>query len=103
MVKKKHHKNENLVYTVFRYCDFRISTMNKTTQAPRPPTKRMSVTLPTDVAEMLELLATNQGITQNEAIRKAIATEAYFQKEIKQGSTVLIMNSDKSVKEVVFR
>ncbi len=72
-------------------------------QASRPPTKRMSVTLPTDVAEMLEFLATNQGISQNEAIRKAIATEAYFQKEIKQGSTVLIMNSDKSVKEVVFR
>ncbi|NEP90919.1 MAG: hypothetical protein F6K18_31190 [Okeania sp. SIO2C2] len=77
--------------------------MNNTAQASRPPTKRMSVTLPTDVAEMLEFLATNQGITQNEAIRKAIATEAYFQKEIKQGSTVLIMNSDKSVKEVVFR
>ncbi|NEQ35221.1 MAG: hypothetical protein F6K40_02415 [Okeania sp. SIO3I5] len=72
-------------------------------QASRPPTKRMSVTLPTDVAEMLEFLATSQGITQNEALRKAIATEAYFQKEIKQGSTVLIMNSDKSVKEVVFR
>ncbi|MGD1703308.1 CopG family transcriptional regulator [Dapis sp. BLCC M229] len=72
-------------------------------QASRPSTKRMSVTLPTDVAEMLEFLARNQGISQNEAIRKAIATEAYFQKEIKQGSTVLIMNSDKSVKEVVFR
>jgi len=74
------------------------------TQASRPPTsKRMSVTLPIDVAEMLEFLATSQGISQNEALRKAIATEAYFQKEIKQGSTVLIMNSDKSMKEVVFR
>ncbi|NET43058.1 CopG family transcriptional regulator [Okeania sp. SIO2B3] len=77
--------------------------INKTTQASRPLAKRMSVTLPTDVAEMLEFLAKSQGITQNEALRKAIATEAYFQKEIKQGSTVLIMNSDKSVKEVVFR
>ena len=75
------------------------------TQASRPPTsnKRMSITLPTEVAEMLEFLATSQGISQNEALRKAIATEAYFHKEIKQGSTVLIMNSDKSMKEVVFR
>ncbi|MGB3509412.1 MAG: hypothetical protein WBA93_09240 [Microcoleaceae cyanobacterium] len=66
-------------------------------------TKRMSVTLTREAREMLEFLADSQGISQNEALRKAIATEAYFQKQIKQGSTVLVMDSNKSMKEVVFR
>ena len=53
---------------------------------------------------MLEFLATSQSITQNEALRKAIATENYFRREIMQGATILITNSDKeSVKEVVLR
>ncbi len=74
------------------------------TQAPRPPNvKRMSVTLSADAAELLEWLATTQGITQIEALRKAIATEAYLHKEIKQGSKVLLLNSDKEVREVIFR
>ena len=73
-------------------------------QAPRPPNvKRMSVTLSADAAELLEWLATAQGITQIEALRKAIATEAYLHKEIKQGSKVLLLNSDKEVREVIFR
>ncbi len=73
-------------------------------QAPRPPNvKRMSVTLSADAAELLEWLATTQGITQIEALRKAIATEAYLHKEIKQGSKVLLLNSDKEVREVIFR
>lgn len=81
----------------------------KNTQAPRPPNprpsnvKRMSVTLSADAAELLEWLATTQGITQIEALRKAIATEAYLHKEIKQGSKVLLLNSDKEVREVIFR
>ena len=66
-------------------------------------TKRMSVTLTREARKMLEFLADSQGISQNEALRKAIATEAYFQKQIKQGSTVLVVGSDESVKEVVFR
>ncbi|NET24422.1 CopG family transcriptional regulator [Okeania sp. SIO1I7] len=80
--------------------------MKKRNQAVNPPTinKRMSVSLPGEVAEMLEYLATSQGITQNEAVRKAIATENYFRKEIIEGGTILIMNADKkSVKEVVLR
>jgi hypothetical protein len=65
--------------------------------------KRMSVTLSADAAELLEWLATTQGITQVEALRKAIATEAYLYKEIKQGSKVLLLNSEKEVREVLFR
>lgn len=65
--------------------------------------KRMSISLPPDIAELLEFLANTQGISQNEALRKAIATEAYIQQEIREGSTVLIQKSNKTLKEVVFR
>jgi hypothetical protein len=65
--------------------------------------KRISVSLSTDAAQMLEYLAKTQGITQNEALRKAIATEAYFQKEIRAGSKILLQKSDKEIREVVFR
>lgn len=65
--------------------------------------KRISVSLSADTAQMLEYLAKTQGITQNEALRKAIATEGYFQKEIRAGSKVLLQKSDKEIREVVFR
>lgn len=64
---------------------------------------RMSVSLPSDAAQMLETLATNQGISKNEALRKAIATEAYFQREISQGSTILVQKANNELREIVFR
>jgi hypothetical protein len=65
--------------------------------------KRMSVSLPADAAQMLETLATSQGISQNEALRKAIATEAYIQKEISEGGTILVQKANNELREVVFR
>ena len=72
---------------------------------PQPPSngKRMSVTLLQDEAEMLEWLAKEQGITQKEAIRKAIALEAYLYKERKAGSKLLFYTNDGKVREVIFR
>ena len=64
---------------------------------------RMSVSLPPDAAEMLDVLATSQGISKNEALRKAIATEAYFQKEISEGSTILVQKTNNELREIVFR
>lgn len=65
--------------------------------------KRMSVALSQDEAEMLEWLAAEQGITQKEALRKAIALEAYLYKERKAGSKILFHTSDGEVREVIFR
>jgi hypothetical protein len=81
------------------------SVSNIGTRSARAPAnvKRMSVSLSGDTARMLETLAETQGITQNEVLRKAIATEAYLQQEIMQGSKVLLQRSDKEICEVVFR
>lgn len=65
--------------------------------------KRMSVSLSSDIAHLLAFLATSQGITQNEALRKAIATEGYLQKEIAQGTKVLLQKPDGEIREVIFR
>ena len=56
-----------------------------------------------DEKEMVEYIAKLQGIDTKEALRKAIATEAYFQKELKLGSKILIQKADKEVREVIFR
>jgi Ribbon-helix-helix protein, copG family len=87
----------------------KLSTVNKNDMPPTlkpespPNAKRMSVSLTGDIVELLEFLAEKQGITQNEAIRRAIATDVYFLKERSAGGTVLIQKPDKELREVVFR
>lgn len=65
--------------------------------------KRMSVSLAGDAAQMLAFLAKSQGITQNEALRKAIATEAYLRQELTEGTKVLLQKPNGEIREVVFR
>lgn len=76
----------------------KVSSKTKTSDV-----KRMSVSLSGDIARMLEFLAKSQGISQNEALRKAIATEAYLLQERMQGTKVLLQHPDKEVREVLFR
>lgn len=78
-------------------------TNSLTQQSENLSPKRMSVTLSSDAAKWLEVLAESQGITQTEALRKAIATEAYIQREIAEGSKILVQKADKEIREVVFR
>lgn len=71
---------------------------------PNPPTsKRISVTLPADILEKLEFLTKAQSITQNEAIRRAIATEAFFFEERQEGSKVILQKPSKELHTVIFR
>jgi len=65
--------------------------------------KRLSISLSDDAANLLEFLAQSQGITQNEALRRAIATEAYLLEERTQGTKVLLQKSDRELREVLFR
>lgn len=65
--------------------------------------KRLSISLSDDAANLLEFLAQTQGITQNEALRRAIATEAYLLEERMQGTKVLLQKPDKEIREVLFR
>lgn len=65
--------------------------------------KRMSITLTGEAIQHLEFLSNTQGITQNEALKKAIATEVYIRKHVMLGTKVLLQNPDGEIREVVFR
>jgi hypothetical protein len=73
--------------------------------AARSPTrnKRMTISLADDASQMLEYLADSQNVTQNEALRRAIATEVYIKRELADGSKILTQRPDGEIREVVFR
>jgi hypothetical protein len=52
--------------------------------------KRMTISLPENIAEVLEALSQEQGITQNEALKRAILTEAFIQRELIHESDILV-------------
>ena len=79
-----------------------VSTNEHLEKAKTSP-KRMSISLTGQAAEVLDTLATSQDITQNEALRKAIGTEAYIRNEIANGSRVTIIRADGKEVDVVFR
>jgi hypothetical protein len=73
-------------------------------QASLPNTgKRLTVVLTDEAERMLTYLAQTQGITKSEALRKAIATEAYFLEERMRGSRVVIQKNNDEIREVIFR
>jgi Ribbon-helix-helix protein, copG family len=65
-------------------------TGQRTVKSDKINYKRMSIALPEHIAELLEALGQEQGITQNEAIKRAILTEAYIQRELLNGSDILV-------------
>ena len=65
--------------------------------------KRMTVVLPPETAKMLEILCELQSISMNEAIRRAISTEAFIQTEIRNKSKILIETEEGGTKELIFR
>lgn len=80
-----------------------VSSVDQKDSSNAANVKRMSISLAGDAAQLLEFLSKSQGITQNEALRKAIATEAYIREEIMQGTKVLLQKPDGEIREVVFR
>jgi hypothetical protein len=53
---------------------------------------------------LLRYLAVSQGISRDQALERAILTEAYMQQERSEGSTILIQKGGtKELKEVIFK
>ena len=80
-----------------------MSIKEKSTHQDKLQTKRVSVSLPLDTIEQLDKIANRHGITMTDAIRRAVATEAYLDNEIQENSKILIQKSDNSLIEVIFR
>ena len=64
---------------------------------------RINVVISDQILETIEKIAECQGISKSEVIRKAIATEFYFLKERQNGSKVMLLDSNKEIREVIFR
>lgn len=65
--------------------------------------KKISIPLDWETAEVLRVLAEYQNITFLEAIKKAIATEVYLLKERKAGAKVLLHQEDETWHELTFK
>lgn len=66
--------------------------------------KRMTVNLPAETAQMLEILSKLQSISLNEALRRAISTESFIQNEIRNNkSKVFLETQNGETKELIFR
>jgi len=63
---------------------------------------QLTVLLPDSAVNMLEQIAKEQGITMTEALTKAIMTESYIRRELKNKSKVLIRKPDRTFLEVIF-
>ncbi len=50
----------------------------------------------------LERVADSAGISQNDAIRKALATEAFVQETLDSGGEILVRDSEGNIKVVQF-
>jgi hypothetical protein len=80
-----------------------VASENAAAEKLKVAPKRISISLTGNAAEVLDDLARSQDIAQNEALRKAIGTEAYIRKEISNGSRIVVMRADGKEVDVVFR
>ena len=63
---------------------------------------RLNTTLQDADVENLEEIKTATKLDQNVAIRKAIATEAFVQRNLKQGARLLLELEDGTIKQIEF-
>lgn len=80
-----------------------LDTVKDTSKTMKDTSKRMSISLTGHAADVLDQLARDQSITQNEALRKAIGTESYIREEVSKGSQLIIRRTNGEQVEVIFR
>ena len=71
---------------------------------PRPTTtaKRVTASLRDPDLENLQEVAEATRLSENDAIRKALATEAFVQETLRGGGAILVRDKDGNVREVAF-
>ena len=53
-----------------------------------------------ELGPAIQWIAEKRNVSQAEALRKAIATEAFFQKELEDKTKILLQRSNKEIREV---
>lgn len=66
------------------------------------PSQRVAVNLRGADLERLDEVAEANRLTRNDAIRKALATEAFVQRELQTGHKILIEDEKGNIRQVEF-
>jgi len=69
---------------------------------PTTTAKRVTASLRDPDVQNLEEVAESTRLSSNDAIRKALATEAFVQRVIASGGKILVQSEDGVVREVAF-
>ena len=65
--------------------------------------KRMTISFPAELNQHLVWLAQQQGISQAEAVRKAVALESYLRQALQKPDAKLLIEDESSVREIIIR
>jgi predicted HicB family RNase H-like nuclease len=65
--------------------------------------KRMTIQFSPELYEHLQSIADAQGISLAEAVRKSVALESYLRQALKRSGARLLIEDEKSVKELILR
>ncbi len=68
-----------------------------------PDTVKVSFNLPREEAETLSALAAKRGVTITQVLREAIADEALLRREIDAGNKIVVIQSDGTRRELLFK
>lgn len=71
---------------------------------PRPTTtvRRATVSLRDPDVRNLEEVAEATRLSENDAIRKSLATEKFIQETLRDGGTILVKDKDGTIRQVAF-
>jgi predicted transcriptional regulator len=64
--------------------------------------KRVTVTLSEADQERLDEIAREERVSQNEAIRRALATEEFIVRTLANGRKIMVQDADGTLREVEF-
>ncbi|WP_019503218.1 CopG family transcriptional regulator [Pleurocapsa sp. PCC 7319] len=65
--------------------------------------KRMTISFSAELNQHLVWLAQQQGISQAEAVRKAVALESYLRQALQKPGAKLLIEDESSVREIIIR
>ncbi len=65
--------------------------------------KKVTVNLPEDQVDYLQKIAQSQHISFTEALKRAIASEKFFNEQEEQGSKILVEDNKQQLRHIVRR
>lgn len=75
----------------------------KSKNSQKAEIKRMTIQFSPELSENLAWIASQQGISQAEAARKAVSLEYYLRQALKKSGARLLIEDEDSIREIIIR